>query len=270
MLDVPIPRMDPRTAGTKAVRSGILPATQQLNPAEERLKAEKARYAQAKEQANKKLLDGFANAMRNVDMNRTIDAVSRLTLKDRLSKEREVFLKNHRALPNTEQMLNPVIDYLEAILVGRGPLFRAYKNLAEMYERSDEDKARNFAREAMDLSREWEAQRLEKHSLWDGFLSGTAEVMAISLRILERKEMEFDADVAFNGGTVKTPAVGHLEVPGISWSAETPDGGASVHWRFTGILWRGRLVGRFEARGTDAFGDPVVVDRGQIRLELKR
>jgi hypothetical protein len=270
-LDIRLPITNARSAGTKAAQSRIRPEPSQLHSAEDRLKAAKTIYEQAKDQANKQLLEGFDNAMRNVDPHRTKSAVSRQILKERLSKEREEFSKDHRALPDTEDMLDPVIDYLFAIVAARAPLSRAYESLVEVYEHIDELKAKELALEADKLKRELgEAQPLHKGGAWEGSLRSKVEHLPLCLRIVKRQELDFEAEVLFKGGIVKARATGQFDGLQIKWSTEPiPNDGAVQHWNFRGIVWRGWLVGVFEEKVTDTFGDLFLSDRGQIRLELR-
>jgi len=271
-LDLRLPMMEPRSAGTKATPTRKRPEPMQLETAESKLKDAKKRYERAMDQASQKLLEAFENAIRNVDPYRTSGAVGRQVLQAQLSKEKERFLKDHGALPNTAQMFRPVIDYLLAIVTARAPLSRAYEDLVALNERTDPVKARQLALEADTLQHELrEAQPLDKHSVWEGNLSYTAGHMPFSLRILDRQDIDLWAEVVFNGGTVKVPAKGHCDGLQIAWSTDRiPDGEALVDWNFRGIVWRGRLFGHFEYMKTDAAGERSRVDRGQIDLELKQ
>jgi serine/threonine protein kinase len=272
VLVSPMFMLDPRSARTKADRTRILSDLNQTQPAENKLEVAKARYGGAKLRANKKLLDAFEIAIRNVDSQTAIGAVGRMTLRAQLEKERDAFINDQRTLPNTTQMLKPVIDYLVSIVNERVPLSNAYEELVALYERTDKPKATQLALEADKLERElWDPQPLDKHSLWEGSLSGKVEQMPLSLRILERQEMDFEAEVLFKGGFVKAGAKGQFDGLRISFSTEQiPNEGAVVYWSFRGIVWRGWVIGGFEERTTDAFGDPILSDRGQIRLQLKR
>ncbi len=125
-LDLELPFMELGSAGTRAAPSAIRLDRMQLKTPESKLEDAKKRYEQARSQCNKELLIAFEGAIHNVDSNGTISAVNRQILKDELRKEKAEFLKDHRALPERETMLKPVIDYLFAMVAARaiGPGLR--------------------------------------------------------------------------------------------------------------------------------------------------
>ncbi len=263
----------PRPTETNAVRTRSRPEPMPLETAESRLDAAKASYERAKDRARKKLLEDFEIAIRKVNSQRTISAVARGTLRAQLAKEREEFSKDLRMLPNTTPMHKPVIDYLASIVIARVPLTTAYENLVALYERADKFKASQLALEADKLERELgEAQPLDKNSLWEGSLSsGVRVVMPFSLRVTERRETGFAAEVVVNGGAVKAPASGRFDGLEINaYMGPILNDGALAHLNFSGIVWRGRLVALYEWRSTDEWGDSVLTERGQVELELKR
>ncbi len=262
-----------RSVKGEAVGTRKVPERQQLETAESRLVDAKARYARAKDLARERLLDAFERAIHNIDANRTISAVDRQTREAQLSKEKEQFAQDHRALPDTKPMIWPVFDYLSAIQSARDPLSNAYENLVELYERTDIPKAREFALEVNKLDDEfWKAQPLAKDSLWEGLLAAdTIDSTRLSLRILERQDRDFEGEVVFNGGALKSRLSGHFNGLAIEWTVEAmPDEGGLRNWRFLGIVWHRRLLGYFSWTKTDDLGQPLLSGKGRIHLELRR